>query len=137
MGPPRQGQHGRAAVVAISLSRGSGACRARLTCNAALEMLRQSARCQARTVSIDPASVDTNHAERDKHLRGSDFLDVTNYPGATFESTTYTGDADRGTLEGILTLHGVTKPISIRLEKLGEGNDHGAATALDSSAPPP
>ena len=75
------------------------------------------------TVSIDPASVDTNHAERDKHLRGSDFLDVTKYPEATFESTTYTGDADSGTIEGMLTLHGVTKPISIRLEKLGEGND--------------
>ena len=75
------------------------------------------------TVSIDPASVDTNHAERDKHLRGTDFLDVTKYPDATFESTTYTGDADGGTIEGMLTLHGVTKPISIRLEKLGEGND--------------
>lgn len=75
------------------------------------------------TVSIDPASVDTNHAERDKHLRGSDFLDVAKYPEAKFESTMYSGDADRGTLEGMLTLHGVTKPISIRLEKLGEGND--------------
>ena len=75
------------------------------------------------TVSIGSASVDTNHAERDKHLRGSDFLDVTKYPEATFESTTYTGDADSGTIEGMLTLHGVTKPISIRLEKLGEGND--------------
>ena len=75
------------------------------------------------SVSIDPASVDTNHAERDKHLRGSDFLDVKNYPDATFESTRYTGDANGGTLEGMLTLHGVTKPISIALEKLGEGMD--------------
>lgn len=74
-------------------------------------------------VSIDPASVDTNHAERDKHLRGPDFLDVNTYPDAAFESTKYTGDAVRGTLEGMLTLHGVTQPISIRLEKLGEGND--------------
>ena len=75
------------------------------------------------SVSIDTASVDTNHAERDKHLRGSDFLDVAKYPEATFESTKYSGDAQSGTLEGILTLHGVTKPISIHLEKLGEGND--------------
>ena len=75
------------------------------------------------SVSIDTASVDTNHAERDKHLRGSDFLDVATYPEATFESTKYTGDAQSGTLEGMLTLHGVTKPISIHLEKLGEGND--------------
>ena len=75
------------------------------------------------SVSIDPASVDTNHAERDKHLRGSDFLDVRKYPDTTFESTKYTGDAQGGTLEGMLTLHGVTRPISIRLEKLGEGKD--------------
>ena len=75
------------------------------------------------SVSIDPASVDTNHAERDKHLRGTDFLDVTKYPDATFESTKYTGDAKSGTLEGMLTLHGVTRPISIQLEKLGEGSD--------------
>ena len=75
------------------------------------------------SVSIDTASVDTNHAERDKHLRGSDFLDVAKYPEATFESTKYAGDAQGGALEGMLTLHGVTKPISIHLEKLGEGND--------------
>ena len=74
-------------------------------------------------VSIDAASVDTNHAERDKHLRGPDFLDVATFPKATFVSTKYTGDAQSGTLEGMLTLHGVTKPISIHLEKLGEGND--------------
>ena len=42
---------------------------------------------------------------------------------AIFESTKYTGDANRGTLEGMLTLHGVTKPIAIELEKLGEGSD--------------
>ena len=75
------------------------------------------------SMSIDPASVDTNHAERDKHLRDSDFLDVEKYPDAGFESTKYTGDANRGTLEGMLTLHGVTKPIAIELEKLGEGSD--------------
>ena len=75
------------------------------------------------SVSIDTASIDSNHAERDKHLRGSDFLDVAKYPEATFESTKYAGDAQGGTLEGMLTLHGVTKPISIELEKLGEGKD--------------
>ena len=75
------------------------------------------------SVAIDPASVDTNHAERDKHLRSADFLDVATYPDASFESTGYTGDARSGTLEGNLTLHGVTKPVSIRLEKLGEGKD--------------
>ena len=75
------------------------------------------------SVSIDPASVDTNHAERDKHLRNPDFLDVERYPDAGFESTGYTGDAESGILEGMLTLHGVTKPISIDFRKIGEGKD--------------
>ncbi len=74
-------------------------------------------------LEIDTASVDTNHAERDKHLRGEDFLDVEKYPKATFKTTKYTGDAEKGTLEGVLTLHGVEKPISIDIKKMGEGPD--------------
>ena len=38
-------------------------------------------------VEIDTASVDTNHAERDKHLRAADLLDTDEFPTATFEST--------------------------------------------------
>ena len=75
------------------------------------------------SVSIDPASIDTNHAERDKHLRGTDFLDVEKYPSAMFESMEYIDEANGGTLKGMLTLHGVTRPISIRLDKIGEGKD--------------
>jgi polyisoprenoid-binding protein YceI len=71
------------------------------------------------SVKIDTSSVDTNHAERDKHLRGDDFLDVDKFPEATFESTSFDGK----TLKGDLTLHGVTKPVSISVEKIGEGED--------------
>lgn len=74
-------------------------------------------------VDIDPASVDTNHAERDKHIRNTDFLDVKRYPAASFKSTKYVGNDKSGTLEGILTVHGVSKPISIAVEKIGEGKD--------------
>ena len=75
------------------------------------------------SVEIDTTSVDTNHAKRDAHLRGDDFLDVKRFPKATFESTKYTGSAEEGVLEGVLTLHGVSKPIEIKVKKLGEGND--------------
>lgn len=75
------------------------------------------------SVEIDTTSVDTNHAERDKHLREKDFLDVKRYPRAVFESTQYTGTAEQGTLEGVLTLHGVSKPITLNIEKIGEGPD--------------
>ena len=74
-------------------------------------------------VDIDPASVDTNHAERDKHLRNEDFLNVSKFPSASFKSTNFTGTADGGTLTGELTLHGVTKPISFKIAKMGEGKD--------------
>ena len=78
---------------------------------------------QSIAVEIDTASVDTNHAERDKHLRSADFLDVDAYPTATFVSTGYEGDAEGGTMTGELTLHGVTKPIAIAVSKVGEGKD--------------
>lgn len=75
------------------------------------------------TVEVDTRSVDSNHAERDKHLRGKDFLYVSKYPTATFKSTSFTPNAEGGTLKGDLTLHGVTKPIEIAVTKIGEGAD--------------
>ena len=75
-------------------------------------------------VVIKTASLDSNHAERDKHLRGSDFLNVGKYPEARFESTSYTETGiDRATLQGDLTLRGVTRPVTIDVRKIGSGPD--------------
>lgn len=75
-------------------------------------------------VEIDTASVDSNHAERDKHLRGDDFLDVEKYPTAKFVSTSFKEKGDgTAVLEGNLTLHGVTKPVTIDVEHVGHGED--------------
>lgn len=77
-------------------------------------------------VTIDTASIDTNHAERDKHLRGEDFLNVAEFPTARFESTRYVPDADNadeGTMYGNFTLNGVTKEIAIDVEHVGAGED--------------
>jgi len=71
------------------------------------------------SVTIDTKSVDSNHAERDKHLRSDDFLNVDGFPEAKFESTSFDGKI----LSGNLTLLGVTKPIQIAVEKIGEGKD--------------
>jgi len=71
------------------------------------------------SVVIDTSSVDSNHAERDKHLRSGDFLNVDEFPEAKFESTAFDGK----TLTGNLTLLGVTKSITIDVEKIGEGKD--------------
>jgi len=74
-------------------------------------------------VEIKTASINSNHAERDKHLRGSDFLDVSKYPTAKFVSTSYTETDGKGVLKGELTLHGVTKPVSIEVTQIGAGAD--------------
>ena len=74
-------------------------------------------------LTIDAASLDTNHAERDKHLRNEDFFNVRKYPTITFKSTRYDGDEYGGKLTGDLTLLGVTKSISFNVRIIGEGND--------------
>ena len=74
-------------------------------------------------IDIDPASVDTNHAERDKHLRSDDFLDVEKHPEASFSSTSFVSNEAGGTLTGMLDMHGVSKEISIDVIKIGEGKD--------------
>nr|WP_321443794.1 YceI family protein [uncultured Cohaesibacter sp.] len=76
------------------------------------------------SVEINTDSVDTNHAERDKHLRTADFLEVDKYPTATFVSTgvELTGDKT-AKITGDLTLRGVTKPVVIDAEFVGEGKD--------------
>ena len=76
-------------------------------------------------VTINTNSVDSNHAERDKHLRSVDFLDVEKFPEAKFVSTNYTQNKDGkgGILKGEFTLHGVTKPLEITVDAIGAGDD--------------
>ena len=81
------------------------------------------ASAQSVEVEIDTASIDSNHAERDKHLRSGDFLDVEEFPTASFVSTGFEGDADGGKLTGELTLHGETKTVVLDVKKIGEGDD--------------
>lgn len=76
------------------------------------------------SLEIDTTTVDTRHAKRNVHVRGSDFLNVKKFPTAKFESTGYeeTGGGS-GVLTGDLTLHGVTRPVSVEMTRIGEGKD--------------
>lgn len=75
-------------------------------------------------VEIQTASLDSNHAERDKHLRDEDFLEVDTYPTARFESTAYRETGfNTAELVGNLTLKGITKPVTIEVRKIGSGPD--------------
>jgi polyisoprenoid-binding protein YceI len=76
-------------------------------------------------VTINTISVNSNHAERDKHLRGKDFLNVDKFPQATFVSKKVILGADKTSFDlvGDLTLNGVTKSVTIAAKKVGEGKD--------------
>jgi polyisoprenoid-binding protein YceI len=88
-------------------------------------------------VRIKTASIDSNHAERDKHLRGEDFLDVDNYPLAEFVSTGYRENPDRtAVLSGNLTLHGVTRQVQIAVEPVGQGPDPWGGYRMGFTGPP-
>jgi polyisoprenoid-binding protein YceI len=68
-------------------------------------------------ISIDAASVNTGHGQRDEHLRGPDFFDVTSYPTISFVSKkVIKAEAGRLKVVGDLTLHGVTREITVDVE---------------------
>jgi polyisoprenoid-binding protein YceI len=75
-------------------------------------------------VEIATASVDSNHAERDKHLRGEKFLDVEAFPKAIFKSKRVEViDEIHAKVYGDLSLKDVTKEVVLDVERVGMGND--------------
>ena len=65
-------------------------------------------------VTIDAASVDTRDAKRDNHLKSADFFDVAKFPTITFKSTKVEAGKDGAlNVTGDLTMHGVTKPVTL------------------------
>jgi polyisoprenoid-binding protein YceI len=83
------------------------------------------AACQFQ-MAINAASIDTVNAKRDEHLKGPDFLDAVQFPQITFESTSCTLDnRQEGKIvylvTGNLTMHGVTRQVTLPIEMLGEG----------------
>jgi len=75
-------------------------------------------------VDIDVASLDSNHAERDKHLRSERFFDVEKFPKASFVSYAWEDHGDgTATLKGKFALRGVSQDISIEVSQVGAGKD--------------
>lgn len=64
-------------------------------------------------VTIDAASIDTNEAKRDGHLQSPDFFDVAKNPQIIFKSRAVKIDGTKLGVEGDLTMHGVTKPVTL------------------------
>jgi len=81
-------------------------------------------------VDIDPASINTKAEKRDNHLRSADFFDVATFPAMSFQSTKVTkGEGNALSVEGNLTMHGVTKPVTLAVTFLGAGPAMGGQRA--------
>jgi polyisoprenoid-binding protein YceI len=83
---------------------------------------------------IDVASINTNQADRDNHLRTGDFFKVDEFPTATFRSSTFAVDGDDFTVVGDLTLRGITKPVTLKGEFGGVITDGYGQTKAAASA---
>ncbi|MCK9203746.1 MAG: YceI family protein [Saccharofermentanaceae bacterium] len=74
--------------------------------------------------SADVNSINTNQADRDKHLKSPDFFDAANHPRLTFRSTSFknTGGSDY-IMTGHLTIRGITKPVELKIDFGGIAKD--------------
>jgi polyisoprenoid-binding protein YceI len=86
------------------------------------------------TAEVDLASVNTGNDTRDNHIRSEDFFHVDKHPTMTFRSTGIRPAGDGYLLDGELALHGVTRPVTFRLEVNGFGPDPYGGTRAGFSA---
>ena len=86
------------------------------------------------TATIDLSSVNTGEPNRDNHTRSADFFEVESHPTMTFQSTGVRPDGDNFLLDGNLTIHGNTRPVTLKLEVNGFGPDAYGGTRAGFSA---
>ncbi|MDE1179792.1 YceI family protein [Paraburkholderia sp.] len=91
--------------------------RGKFTKSSGVVTLDRAAKTGTVDVTIDAASIDTGNAPLDKHVKSDAFLDVEKFPTATFKSKTvkFNGDVP-SEVDGDFTLHGVTKPLTLKLD---------------------
>ena len=88
--------------------------------NGSIDFDREQPEKSSVTVAIQAASIDTGIAKRDEHLRSEEFFNVQKFPEITFKSRQVkrTG-ANAGEITGDLTMHGVTRSVTLHIELLG------------------
>ncbi len=89
----------------------------------ALELDEQDLTRSTVDVRIDAASIDTQVADRDAHLRSPDFLDVAKHPEITFRSKRIVKAGDGYRVTGDLAVHGVAREVTLEAEFAGTGKD--------------
>lgn len=82
-------------------------------------------------ITINAASLDTGVPDRDNHLKSPDFLNVKQFPTITFKSTRIRQlKPNLYEVTGDLTLHGTTKPITVKVRKIAEGRNFKGAQVV-------
>jgi len=66
--------------------------------------------------TIEVASINTRDAQRDTHLKSGDFFDIEKYPLISFKSSSFKKDGDNLLIAGDLTIHGVTKEVTLTVD---------------------
>jgi len=84
--------------------------------------------------TIEAGSIDTGVDQRDDHLRSPDFLDAARFPQLKFVSTGIKRNGAESVITGDLTLHGITKPVTFKLEQEKALKDPWGNTRIASTA---
>ena len=86
--------------------------------------LDRAAKTGSVDISIETGSISTGYVKRDEHLKSPDFFNAAEYPTITFKSTAmhYKGDTP-SSVDGNLTISGVTKPVTLAIEALNCGTN--------------
>ena len=89
----------------------------------------------AATATVKTASIDTNNADRDAHVKNEDFFDVEKFPEMTFIATKFdVNEAGEGMVAGDLTIKGTTKSVDFKVEETGVAEDPFGNTRLGFEA---
>ena len=81
-------------------------------------------------LTVELASIDTKNEDRDAHLKSAEFFDVEQFPTMTFTSTSVDGSGPKFTVNGDLTVHGITKNIPVHFELVGVSTDPWGGTRI-------
>jgi polyisoprenoid-binding protein YceI len=75
------------------------------------------------SVTLSAKDIDTGSADRDRDLRSADWFDTDKFPTMTFVAKSVSGTPQAFTVAGELTMHGVTKPVTLSAKELGKMTD--------------
>jgi polyisoprenoid-binding protein YceI len=117
-------------VTHLAISRVSG----RIPVTSGTVALGSSDVPSAISVTLSAKDIDTNSADRDRELRGPDWFEVDKFPAMTFVAKSITGTPAAFTVAGDLTMHGVTKPVTLAAKALGKMTDGRGRTHVGYNA---